>query len=963
MIDYYKLPFNISISSNDFSVFEPVTTNLDNLIDIMHSSLYYSAGTFKDNKRGASNWITNSQRVIILDFDEGFTDREFQIFDQYIGVICPTRSHMKDKHGLIAPRYRVVLMLDKPLSVNSIMYKNIHKNMYKQLNVPADESCADAARFYFGNPDNKHIARRLKGNKLFSWEEFNYTDLQCVSFNKADYKPIDVSKYSYIDIGGLLHLNPSSRYQCPICAVEGIDPRKHHLGFEKGKQIVSCFFDDEHSRILRKLYYNYINGISPEMEKTEMGKPRCTEQDIPVIVRNPKPTNYNQHYIDGMSYALDSLEKSNAIFLDIETFSPMAVVGTEDEAATNLKHLGYVKAAYRKVANSFNDVALDYYKNKIRLITLGNGNGEGKVTIPFDMAIVSKEQEERIINVIHSKYIIGQNLKFDFSTLSAKYGFKVLPTYCFDTMLADQLLYNATNFDKIHIGSGLGALSIKHTGKVMQKELGASDWGNDNLTTDQLSYALDDVYKLYEIYPVLWEKLSKEYTYFDHKNYDINQLDFLGPISKSLHPIVAMEMQFLLECIRIEMRGIQPNVEFLDKCVRNYTNAVINIERNLGINPKSSKQCVEFLQTHVDPNITSSNAETLKAYEGNPFTDSIRKAKALSTRKGLMSAMMAVFPHDNRLHPSFKQVLVTGRMSCKNPNMQQIPRTIKCFVYTAPKGRVVFDADYPAIELRLMCVKSMDRNMLEAYASNTDLHYLTASKVFRKPIDTITKDERTQAKAVNFGFIYGMMAETFQVVAKTSYGVEYTVEQARNLREGFMSAYPDIRNLVDNTFDEFKQGTPKPRIAYFKDGSSREIKDTFFKKVHTLLGRVSCADTPNKSLNYPIQGSGGDMTKLAVILTGMKYRQLGLDAFIINLIHDDIVVESSIEVEEQAKEIFTDCMDWAANYILQYRFKTSVKEECDTLSKDGVLLKEISDDLFEKEEDDILKDNSIEIEE
>ena len=246
---------------------------------------------------------------------------------------------------------------------------------------------------------------------------------------------------------------------------------------------------------------------------------------------------------------------------------------------------------------------------------------------------------------------------------------------------------------------------------------------------------------------------------------------------------------------------------------------------------------------------------------------------------------------NGRLYPSFHQLGAgTGRFSCSDPNLQQVPRESnfrKLFV--APEGYKLVDCDLSGIELRIMAWLSKDPTMTEAFNNNVDLHKITASKVMGKPVEEITKAERQMAKAVNFGLIYGAGAETLQKYAKATYGVEMSLEEAKKARKVFFDTYPYITKYHRSI--NYQQ----PETYYLPGEQAQKIV------IRCASGRTRLFDPGNikftQAVNHPDQGPGADMIKeaLARLYLDTGYR-------IILTVHDEIVLEVPETEAEQAKE-------------------------------------------------------------
>ena len=220
---------------------------------------------------------------------------------------------------------------------------------------------------------------------------------------------------------------------------------------------------------------------------------------------------------------------------------------------------------------------------------------------------------------------------------------------------------------------------------------------------------------------------------------------------------MALEMRFVLALARMELHGVMVNESAIRDIVKTHLDEIKEAEEKLGFNPASNPSCLAFVKKIIGPEMESASKEALANYYHIPQIEVLGRAKQAKARAGLLVKM---YEHkaDGRIHPQFTQILATGRLACKNPNMQQVPRTVKDYIYRAPAGRVVFSADYPAIELRLCSVWHEEPIMIEAFQKGEDLHYKMAAMMTGKKIPVtdeekhdesgifINKEERTAAK-------------------------------------------------------------------------------------------------------------------------------------------------------------------------------------------------------------------------
>jgi DNA polymerase I len=229
-------------------------------------------------------------------------------------------------------------------------------------------------------------------------------------------------------------------------------------------------------------------------------------------------------------------------------------------------------------------------------------------------------------------------------------------------------------------------------------------------------------------------------------------------------------------------------------------------------------------------------------------------------------------------------------MSCIEPNLQQLPRADYRRCIVAPSGRVLVKADYSQIELRIIARISGDEALLKIFRRGDDLHAITSRAVLR--VDNVTPEHRQLAKAVNFGLVYGMGGEGLRSYARSHYGLSLSESDANQYRSAFFATFPGLANW------------------------HRIVRSSGSMETRTLAGRrrLLRGDTPDtQRLNTPVQGTGADGLKLALILLWER-RERVPGAFPVLAAHDEIVVEAGVEEANAAVEwlrsAMLDAMGW-----------------------------------------------------
>jgi len=513
----------------------------------------------------------------------------------------------------------------------------------------------------------------------------------------------------------------------------------------------------------------------------------------------------------------------------------------------------------------------------IRLITIG----DEETTHSFD----TRERYSDVLELLKNKPVIGHNLKFDLKFLFHKYN--ILPPVALDTMVAHQIV-NCSEGKKS--SAKLGDIAYQYLGINMDKSLRTSDW-SATLSEEQLEYAREDVDILKKLKPVLVDKLNR---------LEPGKILLETKAAKVIglkNPVAILEMRFLPEIVKMELNGLPIDTTSynLQELKNRYNSYCDKFVKQHHANPFSPIESKKVLSTELKTQIPNTSASTLSAYQNNSVVKELTKIRNTKKEVDKVEEFLRV-SRDGRIHSEFWQIgAVSGRMSSSSPNVQNISPSLRKLFRASP-GKKFLIADFPSIELRLASVIADDKRMQDAFRRGKDLHQVTASQITGKPTSEVTSEERKLAKGINFGLIYGMSANGLMKYALQNFGVSMDYEEAQRYKAIFFKTYSGIA--------EWQR---KLRYGINLNG---EIA------TKTLLGRQASANTLYTACNYPVQGSGADLLKLSVIDLSRKLKQSGLEAWLINLIHDEIVLEVEGSDMEQVKNLLKQSLESTCFHML-----------------------------------------------
>ena len=502
---------------------------------------------------------------------------------------------------------------------------------------------------------------------------------------------------------------------------------------------------------------------------------------------------------------------------------------------------------------------------------------------------------------------IGQNIKYDMIILQ-NYGVTVKGPL-FDTMIAHYVLQPELR----HGMDYLAEIYLHYRTIHIDELIGPKGKNQKNMRDldpkDVYLYACEDADVTLKLKNILEKELKENDA--ERLFYDI-------------------EMPLVPVLVNIERNGVLLDTEALKQSSAHFTAQMENIEKEIyqlageTFNIASPKQVGEVLfdklkivekakKTKTGQYVTSEEVlESLR--HKHPVVEKILEHRGLKKLLGtyIDALPQLINPRTGRVHTSFNQtVTATGRLSSSNPNLQNIPirdengkEIRKAFI--PDEGCLFFSADYSQIELRIMAHLSEDKNMIDAFLSNHDIHAATASKIYKTELKEVDADMRRKAKTANFGIIYGIsvfgLAERMNVERK----------EAKELIDGYFATYPGVKAYMDKSIQVAQEKgyveTIFHRKRFLPDINSRNA--------------VVRGYAERNAINAPIQGSAADIIKVAMARIYQRFQAEGIQAKMILQVHDELNFSVPIDEKERVEEIVIEEMEHA------YRMHVPLKADC-----------------------------------
>ncbi len=511
------------------------------------------------------------------------------------------------------------------------------------------------------------------------------------------------------------------------------------------------------------------------------------------------------------------------------------------------------------------------------------------------------KQEEFIKNfqeIFETKALVGYELARDYILLKQ---IGIMPkNFVCDVKIAAYLLnpvaskYPLEGLSASYLGIDIMEY-LKENGVEEEKEqLNLFEMNEPPKEDKQKQEGMLYAYVISKLEPVLTEKLQNE-----------NALSLFSEIEMPLVSVLA-DMQFV--GMRVEKEELisygnqlKEQLETLTKEIHTLAGEEFNINspKQLGevlfekLKLPYAKKTKSGYSTDVDA------LEKIK--EEHPVVEKILEYRAMAKLnstyvEGLLPYINKV---DQKIHSYFHQtVTATGRISSTEPNLQNIPTRVEAGkkirkAFKPSKGHVFLDADYSQIELRVLAHISEDEHMIQAFQNDEDIHKQAASKVLNIPIEEVTHEQRSSAKAVNFGIVYGI--SDFGLAGQLG----ISRKQAKEYIEQYLEKYSGIQKFMENIVEEAKEK------GYVETLFHRRRQIPELKSSNYMVRQFGA----RAAMNTPIQGTAADIMKIAMIEVHKRLVKEGLQSKLVLQVHDELIIDTKIEEKEQVKEILKTSME------------------------------------------------------
>jgi DNA polymerase I len=426
---------------------------------------------------------------------------------------------------------------------------------------------------------------------------------------------------------------------------------------------------------------------------------------------------------------------------------------------------------------------------------------------------------------------------------------------------------------------GLAEVTARALRVRLPKEEQRSDWSGP-LSKAQVKYAARDVAVLLPLY----ERLRA----------DVERVG-LGPTLDLEHDLLPAIVAMGLAGVRVDRDGWEEAIRQREDAARHAEVAASELLE--GINLRSPQQLLPVLRERLGVDLDSTSKQALAGFRGDDAVDMLLEFRRRENfPRGLGAQVLRALDSspDGRVRGFFGQLSApTGRMSCREPNLLAIPRDKDVRACIVPaSGHTFVQADYSQIELRIAADQQREPHLLAVFADpKGDPHRLMASRMLGKPLGDVTKDERQGAKAANFGLLYGMSASGLVDYAAATYGTVITLRKAHRYRRAFFKLYRRFHRWHEKTWLQVQRARGDLQVRTV-EGRIRQLERPTYRP-GSLAWQRSLRAIWREALNTPVQGTGADGLKRAIVQVHPQIEALG--GRLVLPVHDELIAEVPLE--------------------------------------------------------------------
>jgi uracil-DNA glycosylase family 4 len=548
---------------------------------------------------------------------------------------------------------------------------------------------------------------------------------------------------------------------------------------------------------------------------------------------------------------------------------------------------------------------LDFKDEELDIVSVAMSPKKG---VGYYIDVDSNKQWEEATSIILSNksLIIGHNLKFDLKWMISRGMLPIKILYEVDKFHDTLLSYNVLNENRLN--KGLKPLSYDFTSMIEYKE-------PNGLKTNDDSFDFEEQKEDTQLYNCRDVDANKRL-----KNYIVKQLNK----EPELWTPVKIDMRTMAVCTYIELRGFKIDERALDDVLDEYEKKMKRLRKAVPVdNPNSAPQLKKFLTEDLGLRIENTQKETLQALskkmknkKKKAIVDSLLEYKGEVKNLSFLSSLEDKATYQGIVHPTYHIAkredfdkkgdteyeggTVTGRLSCKDPNFQQMPRAKESLdprynprriIIPRSKDRIIMSSDFSQIEMAIAGIMSGEEILLDSYSSGGDMHTDVAAEVFGVKKKNVTDDMRKAAKTVNFGVIYGI----------SEYGLAirlgWTEDEAKVFIRKYFKKLPKIKENMEKLQDQ------AIRNKYVENYFHRRRRLPAANR-NTREGKAAL----RQASNSPIQGTAGDLTKIVMWEIFLALKEM--KSFLIGQVHDetvkDVLKKEKKEVIEIVKEVYSN---------------------------------------------------------